>query len=138
MFGFFNADQWIDLLIGFDDAGDAGSAWRYAGEEQSDGSVAFDLRTCSELMDINTLDEAGGSNPGLSRSARVVDVNFDGYDDILVGYFYETHEAPPSRTEVWLGAADGSMTSRGEIRSFDKTDFGTTFATHQMACKPHR
>ena len=83
LFGFFNADQWIDLLIGFDDAMLA--ARRYAGEEQLDGSVAFDLRTCSELMDINT-DEAGGSNPGLSRSARVVDVNFDGYDDILVGY----------------------------------------------------
>jgi hypothetical protein len=128
-----------DIIMGFDDDGDAGSGWFYPGhlvENTSTGveEFDFDIRLCEEVIDINPADESGGEHPGVAGSARNFDFNFDGFQDVMLGFNYASAWSPPSRTELWLGQGDGTFVKYDEIREFADSSFAASFATPQPMC----
>jgi hypothetical protein len=139
LFADFDNNGYGDILMGFDDDGDAGSGWLYPGEWRSDGTsgikeFAFDLRNCREVIDVNPTHESGGEHPGVGGSARNFDFNFDGNQDVMLGFNYTQPWAAPSRAELWLGAGDGSFTLFDTIRDFPDSRFAMTLATPQPMC----
>ena len=127
-----------DILMGFDDDGDAGSGWFYPGQVTTTSTgleeYDFDLRACEEVIDINPTDESGGDNPGVAGSARNFDFNFDGNQDIMLGYNYSSAWSAPSRAELWLGDGSGGFSLYGVIRDFPDNSNATAFATPQPMC----
>ena len=136
VFGDFNTDGIGDIITGLDDDGDAGSAWFYPGSLSSNGSYVVDLNSCTESFDINTVDESGGENPGFSNSARNFDFNFDGIQDMMVGYNYTNpwSSTGPSTTQLMLGNGDGTFGPQTEIRNFPSSTTGRNFAVPQWRC----
>jgi len=139
LFADFDSDELGDVILGFDDDGDAGSGWFYPGAltgVSTDGAVSFDFDTsgCFEALDINTTHESGGEHPGVSSSARNFDFDFDGIQDIMLGYNYESAWAPPSNTELWLGNGDGSFSFSSVVRDYADSNYASTFAIPQPMC----
>ncbi len=133
LFADFNADNLGDVIIGFDDDGDPGSAWFYPGKLNG-STFSFDFAQCKEALDINPGNESGSDQPGATGASRPFDFNFDGFQDIMVGYRYQSATQPPTRTELYLGKGDGSFQSPLIVRDFPTTDFGSSFATPQRLC----
>ena len=105
VFADFDSNQIGDVLMGFDDDGDAGSGWFYPG--QASGTFSG---TSSKEIDINPACNAGCSDQvGRTGNAKAFDVNFDGAMDVLVGYYYQTVTGPPSRLVVFYGNGDGTF-----------------------------
>ena len=112
LFADFTNDKLGDVLMGFDDDGDAGSGWLYPGT----GPGAFS-QNGSKVIDLNpSCNDWCGDNMGFSGSARPFDFNFDGSMDVVVGYSY-CENAPncymwaagDSKIELYLGNGDGTF-----------------------------
>lgn len=134
LFADFDADNIGDIVVGLDDDGDPGSAWFYPGQV-SGGMYGFDFAKCVEAFDINTNSEKNGSNqPGATSSTRTFDFDFDGFQDVIVGFPYSTVGNPPTRTEVWLGKGDGTFKPPLTVRDFADNWNGVRFAVPQRIC----
>ena len=136
IFNDFDNDGLGDLILGLDDDGDAGSAWFYPGRYS--GSFQFDVPAAFEAFDINTVDEAGSDNPGATASARSFDFDFDGNQDVMLGYNYNRAGFPPSRTVLLPGLGNGSFAQPELVRDFPNTSgpsFGQLFAIPQRLCQ---
>ena len=129
----FDGDNFGDVITGLDDDGDAGSAWFYPGT-RVDGAYALDSTGCIEAFDINTADESGSDNPGTTSSARNFDFNFDGIQDVMLGYRYQSAWSGSSRTVLLLGLGDGTFGPPVIIRDFQDTNYGSNFAIPQRLC----
>jgi hypothetical protein len=134
VFADFDNDDLGDLIVGLDDDGDAGSAWFYPG--QYSGGTGYYVNTAGafEAFDVNPGAESGGENFGVTASARSFDFDFDGNEDILVGYNNQTPWAAPSETAFYLGNGNGTFAAPTILRNF--TDgFGQSFAIPQRLCR---
>ena len=136
VFGDFNSDGVGDIITGLDDDGDAGSAWFYPGLINQSGSYIVDLTSCTESFDVNPLDESGGENPGHTNAARNFDFDFDGIQDMIVGYNYTDpwSSVGPSTTQIMMGNGDGTFAPQSEIRDFPNSTYGRNFAVPQWRC----
>ena len=136
VFGDFNTDGIGDIITGLDDDGDAGSAWFYPGVLNQSGSYLLDLTNCTESFDINPADESGGENPGFTNAARNFDFDFDGTQDMIVGYNYTDpwSSVGPSTTQIMMGNGDGTFGPQSEIRDFTNSTYGANFAVPQWRC----
>ncbi len=136
VFGDFNSDGLGDIITGLDDDGDAGSAWFYPGLMNQSGSYIVDQTGCTESFDINPADESGGENPGHTNSARNFDFDFDGIQDMIVGYNYTDpwSTTGPSTTQIMMGNGDGTFAPQTEIRDFPTSTYGRNFAVPQWRC----
>ncbi|MBU1536400.1 VCBS repeat-containing protein [Myxococcota bacterium] len=133
LFADFNDDGVGDIIMGFDDDGDPGSAWFYPGQVNS-GVFSFNFSGCFEAIDINPGNENGSDQPGVSGSARNFDFNFDGYQDVILGWNYSSAWAAPSETLLYLGNGDGTFQPAITVRDFPTTTYGASFATPQRLC----
>jgi hypothetical protein len=133
LFADFNQDSIGDIITGLDDDGDAGSAWFYPGDT-STGNYTVDGSGCFEAFDLNPSTESGSDNYGSSSSAIEFDFDFDGIQDIMVGYNYSQPWSPPSRTELLFGNGDGTFETPIIIRDFPDSSTGVRFAVPQMLC----
>ena len=81
----FNGDTAPDLIGGFDDDGDAGQAWIWAGSPF--GPAVLPNGSGVEVFDVNEPDSSGGSSdaPGFGWPAAS-DVDDDGDVDVIVRY----------------------------------------------------
>lgn len=79
--GDFDGDDRTDLLMGFDDDGDAGQAWVYAGM----GGTVFNA-TPIEAFDLNPTEEASSDAVGGTDAARLLDFNRGRPPGVVVGY----------------------------------------------------
>jgi hypothetical protein len=133
LFADFNNDKVGDIIMGLDDDGDPGSAWFYPGQLMG-GDYSFDFSACKEAFDINPQDENGFNKPGATNAARPFDFNFDGRQDVIVGYRYSTGGNLSTRTEVWLGKADGTFNAPLLVRDFPNSRNGVYYAVPQRVC----
>lgn len=133
LFADFNMDGTGDVIVGLDDDGDAGSAWLYPGNV-SQGPYLVDMNTCFESFDIAQTYENGQDNPGVSSSARNFDFDFDGYQDVIVGYRNENAWTGDSRTVLLFGDGTGSFGPQHIIREYEDSNLGHKFATPQRIC----
>jgi hypothetical protein len=140
MFADFDNDGWGDVVLGLDDDGDAASAWFYPGTG-GPGGFAFDLAGATEAFDLNPAHEAGGEHPGPTSAARNFDVDFDGRQDVIVGWRYQSAWTGPSETVFLRGLGDGTFAGPQRIRDFplqpgqgDTNNYGLTFALPQRLC----
>jgi len=135
LFEDFNGDGVGDVITGLDDDGDAGSAWFYPGTTAS-GSYEVDTSQCMESFDLNPADENGGENAGNSSSARAFDFDFDGVQDVLVGYRYEGPWSGPSRTVLLFGNGNGTFATPVQVREFPgDNNYGEHFAVPRRVCQ---
>jgi hypothetical protein len=138
VFNDFDNDGLGDVIVGLDDDGDAGSAWFYPGRYSTTGGFQFDHPAAFEAFDINPVHEAGSQHPGATTSARSFDFDFDGNQDVMVGYNYARPDRPPSRTVLLRGLGTGSFGPMEIIRDFPGTSgvsYGQTFAIPQRLCQ---
>ncbi len=133
LFGDFNNDEIGDIITGLDDDGDAGSAWFYPGALQN-GSYSVNLSSCAEAFDLNPNAESGGEHPGVSNSARNFDFDFDGNQDVIVGYRYQSPWSGPSKTVLLKGLGNGLFEPPIDIRDYPNSNYGSNFATPQRMC----
>jgi hypothetical protein len=106
LFADFNGDEIGDVTLGFDDDGEAGSAWTYFGN----GSGGFQT-TPVEAVDLNPTDMdelTGGETLGRTGSGRTFDFDFDGNMDLVVGYDHENY-VDPGQTRFYRGNGDGTF-----------------------------
>jgi hypothetical protein len=135
VFADFDGDGLGDVIVGLDDDGDAGSAWFYPGQYTPADGFSFDTASAFESFDLNPGAEGGGENYGVTGSSRGFDWDFDGFQDLLVGYNYTQPWDPPSKT-VWLqGNGDGTFQPEVVIRTFADSSFGQSFAIPQRLCQ---
>ncbi len=133
VFADFDGDDLGDVIVGLDDDGDAGAAWFYPGTTAG-GSFGFDVTGAFEAFDLNPIFESGSDNWGVTTSARAFDLDFDGVQDILVGYNWQGMGIPPTRTVFLRGNGDGSF--QPEVVFYDvDTLFGDQFALPQALCR---
>ena len=112
LFADFTSDKVGDVLLGFDDDGDAGSGWLYTG---NDAGVFSSVGT--KVIDLNPVCNSGcGDKVGVTHNAKVFDFNFDGNMDVVVGHTYCDAQAncyvwtaPDSILEVYYGNGDGTF-----------------------------
>ena len=108
LFADFNGDGVGDILVGFDDDGDAGAAWTYLG----DGAGGY-LATPIAAVDLNPTDAretGGGENLGRTGSGRTFDFDFDGAMDLIVGYDHQRYGSDsPGQTRLYEGNGDGTF-----------------------------
>jgi hypothetical protein len=133
VFGDFNDDGTGDIIMGFDDDGDPGSAWFYPGRVVG-GVFGFNFAACFEAIDINPGNENGSDAPGVSGSAQNFDFNFDGHQDIILGWNPVNTWAAPSRTGLFLGNGNGTFQPVRIVRDFPTTLYGNNFAIPQRLC----
>ncbi len=133
VFGDFDNDGVGDLIMGFDDDGDAGSAWFIPGQVVG-GLYSVNTGACFEALDINPADESGSENPGFSTSAKTFDFDFDGNLDIVVGHTTTSPWDPPTRTSLLMGGGDGLFASPTAVRDFATSGFGNSFAIPKRLC----
>lgn len=133
VFGDFNDDGVGDILMGFDDDGDPGSGWFYPGQ-LTGGVFGFNFSACAEAIDINPGNESGSDAPGVSGSAINFDFNFDGHQDIILGWNPVNTWAAPSRTGLYLGNGNGTFQPVRIVRDFPTTLYGNSFAIPQRLC----
>ena len=107
LFADFDNDGVGDIMMGFDDDGQAGSAWTYFG--MGDGDF-FDMPI--EALDLNPGNqrEMGGGSEFLGResSGRTFDFDFDGNSDLIVGYHHINYDSP-GQTRVYRGNGNGTF-----------------------------
>ncbi len=132
VFSDFDNDDLGDLIVGLDDDGDAGSAWFYPGDPGPPYSL--DTTGAFEAFDVNPAAENGGESFGVTASARAFDFDFDGNDDIIVGYNNSQPWSPPSETALYLGNGDGTFGAPTILRSFTN-GFGQSFTIPKRLCK---
>ena len=134
VFADFNGDDLGDLIVGLDDDGDAGSAWFYPGVW--DATLGYSISTAGafESFDINPGAESGGENYGVTGSARSFDFDFDGNEDVIVGYNNSQPWNPPSETVFLQGNGNGTFAPATILRSFTN-GYGQNFAIPQRLCK---
>lgn len=130
LFADFTGDQVGDVLLGFDDDGDAGSGWLYTGNVQG---VFSSVGT--KVLDLNPDCNSGcGDKVGVCHTAKVFDFNFDGAMDVVTGHQYCDAQpncyvwtAPDSILQVHYGNGDGTfqsaMTVYKALGSFEATAF---------------
>jgi hypothetical protein len=135
LFGDFDGDNVGDMVLGMDDDGDAGSAWFYPGQ-LSGSEYSTDYASCFESFDIVRAHESGTEHPGFSKAVRVFDFNFDGVQDVMIGFHYESAWQPPSKTILLWGEGDGHFDDSPpvEVRQFADSSFGTEFAAPHRVC----
>ena len=133
LFSDFNGDGLGDIITGLDDDGDAGSAWFYPGS-LNQGMYEVDSSGCTEAFDIAQTYESGSDNPGVTSSARNFDFDFDGIQDIVVGYRHQDAWSGDSRTTIFFGQGDGSFGPQHIIREFPGSNLASRFATPQRLC----
>ncbi|MCA9691242.1 MAG: VCBS repeat-containing protein, partial [Myxococcales bacterium] len=134
LFADFDNDKISDLMIGLDDDGDAGSAWFYPGQNQ--GNYSWNLNGAFESFDLNPAAENGGEHFGVTGSAQSFDFDFDGNEDIMLGYNYTQPWAPPSQTVYLGGKGDGTFNAPAVIRQFPNSSFAQNFAIPKRICQP--
>jgi len=140
VFNDFDGDDLGDVILGLDDDGDAGSAWFYPGRYGTASGFEFDHQSAFECFDLNPLHEAGGEHPGGTGSARSFDFDFDGNQDVMVGYNYNRPWEPPSRTVLLRGLGNGSFAPMEVVRDFptpgtSTPSYGQQFAIPQRLCQ---
>jgi hypothetical protein len=133
LFGDFNNDSLGDIITGLDDDGDAGSAWFYPGLSTSPG-YTLDTNSCIESFDINPNAESGSENYGVTSSAYNFDVDFDGIEDVVVGYRSPEPWTGPSETIILFGQGDGTFTNSTLVRQFPNSNYGMSFAVPSRIC----
>ena len=108
LFADFNGDAVGDILVGFDDDGNAGAAWTYLG----DGAGSY-LETPIDAVDLNPTDAretGGGERLGRTGSGRTFDFDFDGAMDLIVGYDHIRYGSDSTgQTRLYLGNGDGTF-----------------------------
>jgi len=134
VFADFDGDDLGDLIVGLDDDGDAGSAWFYPGQYVAGTGYYVDTGSAFEAFDVNPGAESGGENFGVTASARSFDFDFDGNEDVLVGYNNSQPWNPPSETAFYLGNGNGTFAAPTILRSFTN-GFGQNFAIPQRLCR---
>jgi hypothetical protein len=139
VFNDFDNDGLGDVIIGLDDDGDAGSAWFYPGRYSASSGFEFSTAGSFEAFDVNPGDESGGENAGFSTSARSFDFDFDGNQDIILGYNYNRPWDPPSHTVLMEGLGTGSFGTMSVIRDFPDVNatvsYGQSFSIPQRLCQ---
>ena len=108
LFADFNGDGVGDILVGFDDDGNAGAAWTYLG----DGTGGYSL-TPIDAVDLNPTDareSGGGESLGRTGSGRTFDFDFDGAMDLIVGYDHLRYGGESlGQTRLYEGNGDGTF-----------------------------
>ncbi len=135
VFADFDNDDLGDLIVGLDDDGDAGSAWFYPGAYNSTTGYTINTTGAFESFDLNPGAESGGENYGVTSSTRAFDFNFDGKEDLLVGYNSEQPWGPPSETVYMEGLGTGSFASSVVVREYSDTSWGRHFAVPRRLCR---
>ena len=133
LFGDFDLDNVGDIITGLDDDGDAGSAWFYPGVSES-GTYDVNTEMCYEAFDINPVHESGGEHPGVGSSAQNFDFDFDGKQDVMVGFNYASAWAPPSKTVIFFGQGDGSFGPPVLVRDYPNSNYANSFAVPRRVC----
>ena len=129
----FDNDEVGDVLLGLDDDGDAGSAWFYPGRIEESGFI-FDWEGCVEGFDLHPEYEVVGESPGHAPNSYNFDLDFDGNEDVLIGYRHVEPWASPSRI-VWLrGLGDGTFEPPSLIRNFPGSDNALRLAVPRRTC----
>lgn len=134
MFADFDNDDLGDLIVGLDDDGDAGSAWFYPGQYTSAAGYYVNTTSAFEAFDLNPGAESGGENFGVTASARSFDFDFDGNEDVIVGYNNSQPWNPPSETVLYLGNGNGTFGTPTILRSFTN-GFGQSFTIPKRLCR---
>ena len=140
VFNDFDNDGLGDVIIGLDDDGDAGSAWFYPGRYSASNGFDFDTNNAFESFDVNPGDEtAGGEGYGFTTSARSFDFDFDGSQDLVLGYNYTDPWEPPSHTVFLGGQGTGRFDTMSVIRDFPdpaaSISYGQHFTIPQRLCQ---
>jgi hypothetical protein len=131
VFADFNNDEAGDVMMGFDDDGDAGSAWFYEGAE--DGS--FNSQGSTKVLDINPNCNSGcGDEVGRSGTPKAFDFNFDGNMDLILGYNYNDVSKPPSKLVIFFGNGDGSFGDETQVGPIWGGNEGSRFQSPQRLC----
>ena len=94
----------------------------------------MDTAACTEAFDLNPASEAGAENFGNTSAAFNFDIDFDGIEDVIVGYRNQDPWSGPSQTELWFGQGNGTFANPVTIRSFPSNDYGTRFAVPARLC----
>ena len=87
-----------------------------------------------EAFDLHPEYESGGESPGHAPNSYNFDLDFDGNEDVLIGY---RHVAPWSGSSriVWLrGVGDGTFEPASVIRDFPDTDKALRLAVPRRTC----
>jgi hypothetical protein len=134
IFADFNGDDLGDLIVGLDDDGDAGSAWFYPGAWDAVNGYSISTGAAFESFDLNPGAESGGENYGVTTTARSFDFDFDGNEDILLGYNTTEPWNPPSQTVFLQGNGNGTFAAPTIVRSFTNA-YGQSFTIPQRLCK---
>ncbi len=110
--GDVNGDGFADLLIATAPSGDANRTYRvYYGSLSGIGTVA------GWGVDMLSASQSG------QTAASVGDVNGDGLADVLVSNtIYNSVSGFPSRMQIFLGSAEGLLTTASQVFNFQNTD----------------
>lgn len=133
LFGDFDLDGVGDIITGLDDDGDAGSAWFYPGTLVNT-VYGVNLEMCREAFDINPAEESGGEHAGVGASAQNFDFDFDGKQDVIVGFNYLSAWSPPSKTVILFGTGDGLFGDPMLVRDYPGSNYANTFAVPKRVC----
>ena len=134
IFADFDGDNLGDIITGLDDDGDAGSAWFYPGQYVAGSGYYVDTAAAFEAFDVNPGAESGGENFGVTAGARSFDFDFDGNEDVLVGYNNSQPWNPPSETAFYLGNGNGTFAAPVILRNFTN-GYGQSFAIPKRLCR---
>jgi len=133
-FGDFNGDDLGDVVLGMDDDGDAGSAWFVPGMLGPQG-FDFDEAGAFEAFDVNPSAESGGDNMGVSFNLRAFDWDFDGNDDLLMGYKHQAAWTGGSRAVYLRGLGNGDFEPPVTIDEDATTSRAQNFAAPYRLCQ---
>ena len=134
VFADFDGDALGDLIVGLDDDGDAGSAWFYPGTWDATNGYNISTGGAFEAFDLNPGAESGGENFGVTASAVSFDFDFDGNEDVIVGYNNQQPWTAPSETVFLQGNGNGTFQPATVLRSFTN-GYGQSFAIPQRLCR---
>jgi hypothetical protein len=131
LFADFNNDEIGDLLLGFDDDGQAGNAWVYFG--LGDGSFSTVPVVSLDLNPTNARETGGrGETLGRTGSGRTFDFDFDGSSDLIVGY-NDISYTSPGETRLYRGNGDGTFNTSYSVIG-PRSQYAHQFAIPQRLC----
>jgi hypothetical protein len=90
-----------------------------------------------KALDINTSCNSNCSDEfGSTSSVFNFDFDFDGNEDILVGYRTTVGNttSKPSETKLWFGNGDGTFTDGGIVKDYLTDPFSVNFAVPRRVC----